>query len=209
MFAAAAGSKRPKLRDAMFRQNRKAAYKRLARSGERSFTIDSKLATLPPPSIPVSDPDTQTTAPELAPTKLQNLNMSIATPTADDVEDLLLACRYGDLEDVQQFVDKFGPEPLSDARDERGNTVLHMAAGNGHTGMSPSCVAARPPRQKSSRNKAFPRNARVSVAPRLSSAVVSTERRKINSAALGGVECPSACCASTRQVSPWSGCRPH
>ncbi|KAH9920964.1 cytoplasmic protein [Fomitopsis serialis] len=59
--------------------------------------------------------------------------MSLATPTADDIEDLLLSCRYGDLEDVQQFVDRFGPDPLNDARDERGNTVLHMAAGNGHT----------------------------------------------------------------------------
>ncbi|TFY64329.1 hypothetical protein EVJ58_g2704 [Rhodofomes roseus] len=59
--------------------------------------------------------------------------MSPATPTADDIEELLLSCRYGDLEDVQQFADRFGRDPLNDARDERGNTVLHMAAGNGHT----------------------------------------------------------------------------
>ncbi|KAI0326064.1 cytoplasmic protein [Cubamyces sp. BRFM 1775] len=59
--------------------------------------------------------------------------MSVSTPTQEDFEELLLACRYGDVEDIQQFVDKFGPDALALARDDNGNTVLHMVAGNGHT----------------------------------------------------------------------------
>lgn len=58
----------------------------------------------------------------------------MATLTDDDRNELLLSCRYGDLEDVQQFVEKFGPEALAGVRDENGNTVLHMICGNGHTG---------------------------------------------------------------------------
>ena len=60
--------------------------------------------------------------------------MSLSTPTPDDVDDLLLSCRYGDVEDIQQFVSTFGPDPLASARDDNGNTVLHMVAANGHTG---------------------------------------------------------------------------
>ncbi|KAI0645111.1 cytoplasmic protein [Trametes meyenii] len=55
-------------------------------------------------------------------------------PTSEDLEELLLSCRYGDVEDTQQFVDKFGPEALATARDDNGNTVLHMVSANGHTG---------------------------------------------------------------------------
>lgn len=58
----------------------------------------------------------------------------MTTPTDDDKDELLLSCRYGDLEDVQQFVHNFGSDWLSEVRDEHGNTVLHMICGNGHTG---------------------------------------------------------------------------
>ena len=57
-------------------------------------------------------------------------------PSPDDIEDLLLSCRYGDLDDVRTFIDTFGPSPLAEARDENGNTILHMACANGHTGKS-------------------------------------------------------------------------
>jgi ankyrin repeat protein len=60
--------------------------------------------------------------------------MSRAQPTEEEVEDLLLACRYGDLEDVKAFVQQYGVEAVQNARDERGNTVLHMCCGNGHAG---------------------------------------------------------------------------
>ncbi|OJT06543.1 Ankyrin repeat-containing protein P16F5.05c [Trametes pubescens] len=59
--------------------------------------------------------------------------MSHSVPTTDDLEEVLLSCRYGDLEDIRQFVDKFGPDALATAHDDAGNTILHMVAGNGHT----------------------------------------------------------------------------
>ena len=54
--------------------------------------------------------------------------------TDDDKDDLLLACRYGDLEDVQTFVTEHGPEILNEIRDDNGNCVLHMVCANGHIG---------------------------------------------------------------------------
>ncbi|BEJ15158.1 hypothetical protein CspHIS471_0409250 [Cutaneotrichosporon sp. HIS471] len=53
-------------------------------------------------------------------------------PTPDELEDLVLSARYGDLEDVQAFADAYGWEAVSSARDDRGNSGLHMACGNGH-----------------------------------------------------------------------------
>lgn len=55
-------------------------------------------------------------------------------PTDDDKYELLVSCRYGDLEDVQAFVKKFGASALGEARDENGNTILHMVCANGHLG---------------------------------------------------------------------------
>lgn len=54
--------------------------------------------------------------------------------TDEDKDDLLLACRYGDIEDVQAFVAKHGPGILNEIRDNNGNCVLHMVCANGHTG---------------------------------------------------------------------------
>jgi len=50
----------------------------------------------------------------------------------DDRDELLLSCRYGDIEDIRQFVHTFGPAHLSTIRDQNGNTILHMICGNGH-----------------------------------------------------------------------------
>ena len=61
--------------------------------------------------------------------------MSVSTPSPDDLDELLISCRYGDIEDIQQFIDHFGADALATARDDAGNTILHMVAGNGHTGM--------------------------------------------------------------------------
>lgn len=55
-------------------------------------------------------------------------------PTADQIEDIILSCRFGELDEVKEFVDTFGAQALVDARDERGNSVLHMCCGNGHLG---------------------------------------------------------------------------
>jgi hypothetical protein len=56
------------------------------------------------------------------------------SPSHDELEELMLSCRYGDLEDVQAFVERYGWDPVAEVRDESGNTVLHMICGNGHIG---------------------------------------------------------------------------
>ena len=57
-------------------------------------------------------------------------------PSPEDTEDFLLSCRYGDLDDVKSFIDRFGTIPVGDARDDNGNNVLHLASANGHIGTS-------------------------------------------------------------------------
>ncbi|KAI0301764.1 ankyrin repeat-containing domain protein, partial [Multifurca ochricompacta] len=51
----------------------------------------------------------------------------------DDTEDLILSCRYGDIDDVKSFIDRFGTDFIGQVRDDHGNTLLHMASANGHT----------------------------------------------------------------------------
>ena len=60
--------------------------------------------------------------------------MSLPVPSGEDKEELLLSCRYGDLDEVQEFIKKYGSGSLSDIRDANGNTILHMVSGNGHIG---------------------------------------------------------------------------
>lgn len=62
------------------------------------------------------------------------------TPSADEKSEFLLSCRYGELDDVRQFVDTYGARTaLLDVHDDNGNTPLHMVAANGHDGeLSPS-----------------------------------------------------------------------
>ncbi|KAH9039819.1 cytoplasmic protein [Lactarius pseudohatsudake] len=55
------------------------------------------------------------------------------TPSPEDTEDFILSCRYGDIDDLKSFVERFGTDSVGNARDENGNTVLHMASANGHT----------------------------------------------------------------------------
>jgi hypothetical protein len=61
----------------------------------------------------------------------------LPVPSAFEQSELLLCARYGDptdLDDIKKFVTQFGEKWLEEVRDERGNTMLHMAGGNGHTG---------------------------------------------------------------------------
>jgi len=62
----------------------------------------------------------------------------VSPPTPEDIEELLLIARYGELDELNSFIEKFGTKPLIDARDEDGNTVLHMVCGNGHLGATGS-----------------------------------------------------------------------
>ncbi|KAI0043117.1 ankyrin [Auriscalpium vulgare] len=59
----------------------------------------------------------------------------MSAPTTDDKDDVLLACRYGELDELKQFVDRYGVPALVDVRDDNGNTVLHMVCANGHTAL--------------------------------------------------------------------------
>ncbi|GAA5941394.1 hypothetical protein JCM3775_004915 [Rhodotorula graminis] len=59
-------------------------------------------------------------------------------PSQDELAALLECCRYGDLDqgdfdDIKQFAHQYGDHWLANAKDDRDNTPLHMAAGNGHT----------------------------------------------------------------------------
>ena len=77
--------------------------------------------------------------PPLQTTLTRNPTMAITSfpsPTPEDTEELLLIARYGELDELKSFIEKFGTKPLADARDEDGNTVLHMVCGNGHLGAS-------------------------------------------------------------------------
>ena len=55
-------------------------------------------------------------------------------PNQEQLDEFLLACRFGDLEDVKAFTDEFGWDSVQTARDDRGNSALHMCCGNGHLG---------------------------------------------------------------------------
>ncbi|CEQ43096.1 SPOSA6832_04987 [Sporobolomyces salmonicolor] len=59
------------------------------------------------------------------------------TPTAAELSELVDCFRYGDLaqgdfDDIRRFAETYGDEALLEVKDERGNTALHMAGGNGH-----------------------------------------------------------------------------
>ena len=65
------------------------------------------------------------------------------SPTSEDLEELLLIARYGELDELKSFIEKFGTKPLIEARDEDGNTILHMACGNGHLGATNAAPRTR------------------------------------------------------------------
>lgn len=62
------------------------------------------------------------------------MTTSTTTPTQEELEDFLLSCRYGELEEVRAFVGKYGEASVESARDDRGNSAVHMCCGNGHVG---------------------------------------------------------------------------
>lgn len=62
-----------------------------------------------------------------------------STPSQDELDALLECFRYGDVaegdfDDIRRFTEQYGDEWLHKAKDDRGNTPLHMAGGNGHEG---------------------------------------------------------------------------
>ncbi|EAU91192.1 cytoplasmic protein [Coprinopsis cinerea okayama7 len=70
------------------------------------------------------------------------------------VDDLLLACRYGDLEDVEAFVKQHGPTALGAVLDDNKNTVLHMVSANGHLELLKFLLPIVPPSLLAAQNNA-------------------------------------------------------
>ncbi|KAH7929582.1 ankyrin [Leucogyrophana mollusca] len=77
------------------------------------------------------------------------------SPSDDDLDDLLLSCRYGELEEVQQFVSKFGSGVIPTIHDNNGNTVLHMVCANGHVDVLEYLLPLVPPSLISAQNEAL------------------------------------------------------
>ncbi|KAF8161803.1 ankyrin repeat-containing domain protein [Mycena galopus ATCC 62051] len=75
-------------------------------------------------------------------------------PTTEEQDEFLLSCRYGDLDDVKQFVDQFGAAAAAEIRDDNGNTVLHMLCGNGHADVLDYLLPIIPPTLLSAGNNA-------------------------------------------------------
>lgn len=63
--------------------------------------------------------------------------MAGCNPSEEELEEMLLCCRYGDLEELIDFVNRFGNSWLETHVDENGNSALHMATANGHLGELP------------------------------------------------------------------------
>lgn len=88
-------------------------------------------------------PQSQTTTIFGIAVEMTDTPTTMPTPSDEELEDVVYAARYGDLDDVRAFIDSFGASALAAARDESGNTVLHMAAANGHTGECASLLKFR------------------------------------------------------------------
>ncbi|KAJ6497394.1 ankyrin repeat-containing domain protein [Mycena sanguinolenta] len=78
----------------------------------------------------------------------------MAAPTMEEQEEFLLSCRYGDLDEVKQFIDQFGPAAAAEIRDDNGNTALHMLCGNGHADVLDYLLPIIPPTLLSTGNSA-------------------------------------------------------
>ncbi|KAF8885981.1 ankyrin repeat-containing domain protein, partial [Infundibulicybe gibba] len=76
----------------------------------------------------------------------------MATPTDDECADLLLSCRYGELDEVRQFVEHFGGTHLAGIHDDNHNTILHMVCGNGHLDVLSYILPIIPPTMLSAQN---------------------------------------------------------
>ncbi|KAI9638792.1 uncharacterized protein MKK02DRAFT_31111 [Dioszegia hungarica] len=71
--------------------------------------------------------------------------MPSTKPSAEESDEFLLSCRYGELEEVQAYISQFGEEAIVEARDNRGNTALHMCCANGHIDILQALLPHLPP----------------------------------------------------------------
>ncbi|CAM6098214.1 unnamed protein product [Calypogeia fissa] len=76
--------------------------------------------------------------------------MTVPLPDADQqqpaspplADDLILAARYGDLEELRAILSLAQAVLLVDVQDDQGRTALHMAAANGHLEVVQALVGA-------------------------------------------------------------------
>lgn len=102
--------------------------------------------------------------------------MPAATPEA--LDEFILACRYGEDDGVRGFADAYGWDAAVGARDDRGNSGLHMACGNGHLG---GCFEAA---------GADSRRCEDAAPAYVCLPAATNQRRRVAAAALGGDEQP-------------------
>ncbi|KAF9047514.1 ankyrin repeat-containing domain protein [Panaeolus papilionaceus] len=74
------------------------------------------------------------------------------SPTDDEKDEIFLACRYGDIDDVKEFISKYNTQLLADLRDENKNSVLHMICANGHLDLLKHLLPLLPPSALSAQN---------------------------------------------------------
>ncbi|TNY17712.1 hypothetical protein DMC30DRAFT_369363, partial [Rhodotorula diobovata] len=82
------------------------------------------------------------------------------TPSQDELDALLECFRYGDVaegdfDDIRRFTEQYGDEWLHKAKDDRGNTPLHMAGGNGHEEIVSWLLPRLPPSALTAQNTAL------------------------------------------------------
>jgi hypothetical protein len=82
--------------------------------------------------------------------------MPAAAASVEETEEFLLSCRYGELDEVRQYVDTHGPDAIVSARDNRGNTALHMCCANGHVGKCPPAYVCTPGAEQNRHNTTPP-----------------------------------------------------
>ena len=92
---------------------------------------------IPPTAAPAPAAAFATASPPAASAQQPHEPQAHEQPTDEDTSDALLAARFGDTDDLRAFASRFGPAALQRATDPNGNTLLHMAAANGHTGAPP------------------------------------------------------------------------
>lgn len=76
------------------------------------------------------------------------LHTNMSKSSQDEILAVMDCFRYGDLEegdfeDIKRFTSAYGDQVLAELVDDRGNTALHMAGGNGHTGKSMALIEMR------------------------------------------------------------------
>lgn len=107
-----------------------ADHGKIVQSKVKQMLSSSPLADGPRPAIfppqPLQDSEQGRT---------RELNRPTTAQMFEELEDLMYAARIGSLLDIRQQAVHSDLKNLIKLQDDSGNTAIHMAAANGHTGM--------------------------------------------------------------------------